>query len=499
MHKYPEKLNAQLLQQALQRFSSLPEARAMLEKLQNVVPLPLPCNLDPAWHASTMLQWVRNEYMPYLAWVLRTNQPREEQMTLGQAFADWLVKEYPNLLFDGTAPLITNQQQKVGEHLRDASLDVIFWFIVDGLTWWQAMYLLELCRQKRWGVKRFAPIISTLPSITEISKRALIEGCLQREWPTKAFPDLAREKLKAVCASVAVYTGYANFWEALQGPLDKRGYVFFYNELDSANHTSNTWTGDDPLFQSHLERLIVLVETAFERCRQRNLRCTVLVHSDHGCTLLPQGADVIAVSSSNEIGTEDDAEDVSGPDPRHRYCWLTPNGVAATEGCYRLEGGLFMLPCDAFIPQGYAAMGRRPKGWTHGGATPEEVVTAFLEIQPEPVPWIELEVALSGELRPREKSRLTVRITNANATPVESVNLLLDDDTRSTWSTVGAYAYVEAEVDVRPAQGTQDNETLGWQLTYAADGVEHQVDGKSGFHVRRMQSRSEADELLGGL
>src|SRR3989442_1579535 len=135
------------------------------------------------------------------------------------------------------------------------------------------------------------------------------------------------------------------------------------------------------------------------------LRAKAFISSDHGSTLLPENTRVLEVpnfaqiledESLSEEHRQGKAEQVF---QRTRAC--ATDKVPAKrdldileQDWYYLGKDAFCLPKQFFIPKGYSAVERRPRGWTHGGATPEEVVVSSIEMQPSRIDFMDPVVTL---------------------------------------------------------------------------------------------------------
>jgi hypothetical protein len=156
-----------------------------------------------------------------------------------------------------------------------------------------------------------------------------------------------------------------------------------------------------------------------------------LIGSDHGSTLLPEHAptrripqatrevvDVWDTGQSLSSNTPASARAVQVSDPERLQ--IDP------KEWYHLNRLDYELPHDYLVPCGYAAVKRRPTGWTHGGLSPEETIVALMHLTPEPLELQPLHISISGRIQPRKESTLTIQIVNTNPAPLEQVVVQID-------------------------------------------------------------------------
>src|SRR5260370_12066145 len=392
-------LTTVLLHRARERFSFLPQTELALKRLEALIPPPLPHTPEATWSTEKWLDWATDEYLPYFAWVIRNNQLRDTQTALANRFADWLVDTYPRLLFYHQAPIATNQLSKIREELDSGQTDVILWLIVDGLTWWQGKKLATILGTHGMGIMQTQPMLSALPTITSISKRALVQGYLNPASITQPLAQILESSLTNDIMSKQVYTQHHEMQKAFTSDIKPGVYALLYNPLDHQCHEITSFTDDDSV-DGHLNLITHIINECFQRCLEQGLKAKAYISSDHGSTLLPSPGKVLEVPSlAYELEGEDTLESEvldkgSKSYRRTRVCAIErlpeeSNLRYIEQNWYLLRRDVFNLPHHFLVPKGYAAVGRRPRGWTHGGATPEEVIVAFIELQPALTPIIE--------------------------------------------------------------------------------------------------------------
>ncbi len=482
-------------------FADLPTAEETINRLKTFIPPKIPQTPDTSWATEAWLGWVSDEYMPYLAWVLRHNQARDTQIALANRFADWLVSAYPALMFDKNAPFITNQLSHLQNILDNEQADVVFWLIVDGLTWWQGKALANNLVARGLTIARLEPTLSALPSLTFISKRALAQGYLDQSTEKQPIKKLLKNRLQRDIPSAQIFTQDRQFEAAVSSNLQPGVYVLLYNTLDTHNHEAQKFT-DDESVEGHLRLLARLTSAGFKQCQRQGLRARALVSSDHGSTLLPADAKTLRVPTFAEAVDDEDALDTGkNMYQRTRACAVKTLPVGDTltkikQDWYLLNRDSFNLPHHFLIPKGYAAVKRRPTGWTHGGTTPEEAVTPFIEVQPEPIDIIPPVVKIEGFLLPAHNSTLQITIANPNPTPLRAIRFTFAEmEQILNISNIPPESQTTAAISVTKASSREETQTIEWQLVYEAGGQNQQFNEQHEIPIRRFQ-HSEVDDLF---
>ncbi|MGB0383774.1 MAG: hypothetical protein ACPGWR_03040 [Ardenticatenaceae bacterium] len=553
----PTELDQTLLALIATRF---PDAISTLKQLERLISPPPPTMPDQTWSTEEWLSWATAEYMPYFAWIIGNKRARETQMKLANRFADWLIEAYPTLSFDKDAPSVIFQQNEIQNALTRR--DVVLWLVVDGLTWWQAARLSELCAERALAIKQMRPTLSALPSVTSISKRALAQGYLDSAKTSQSMAQLFKSQLGKRTAHVSVYTQHPELESAFKTEVRTGIYLLLYNALDAHNHACTAFT-DDERVDGHLSLLARLTDEFFQASRRQGLSPVAFVGSDHGSTLLPSGAPVLKVPRfAYELDKEENQESESRPAQlgirkSRAYAITSPLSEEQTSRLeadwYLLPGAIYNLPSDLLIPKGYAAVKRRPRGWTHGGATPEETVVAFIELQPEaketversierqpqakerlersvewqpeakerversiewqpeakerversvewqPEPLIEPIVKIEGFLTPRQTTCLRVLLTNPNSVPLNAVRFDVPEiQATLTCPSISANSQFTHEVVAASAARKGQVQILAWDLSCEGGGRRWDFSGQVEVPIRRFQV-SAVDELFGDM
>jgi hypothetical protein len=504
LSKYPANLSLSILEQVRNRFRLLPTGQTILDRLEELVPPKAPTVPDDQWEASRWLQWVTEEYIPYFAWIVRANQPRQALVPLIDRFSDWFVSQYSHLLFDPHSPLLLTQQSYVSKLMQDNPNSIVLWAIIDGLTWWQGKLLVDECKKRRLYIHRQQPALSALPSITSVSKRSLAMGYVSPTESQRPIAKVMREQLASSYDNVAICSEPKELLDSVRS-FDAPGIcVLLYNALDAHNHESSTFT-DDESVKGYLRATAEALTLAVDQARRWGFEAHVIISSDHGSTLLPEDAVKLEMPAFLQM-LDDEGEGGGSGDrkqenfQRNRACKITRELRAEEvsllkKNWYILDKAGFGLADTLLVPKGYAYVKRRPRGWIHGGATPEETVVPFIELRPQPLQALEPEVRFEGYLLPGRSNSISIIITNPNPFPLTKLRFEIANEKQvATLSRLAANNSAKLDFPVPPVQ-RDGRATFEWTLRCEVVGNIQEFGGEATLPVRRMQV-SEVDDLF---
>lgn len=502
LRRNPALIDAPLVEALRRRFAGLPEALSTIDELAALVPPAQPPLPRPDWSDEQWLRWATDDYMPYFAWVVRNAQPREHQAACALAYELWLADRFPVWLTSVDAPLITRQFTHMRDLIGAQPHAVVVWLVVDGLTWWQGHTLRELCRLQQLHPQRYDAGVALLPSLTNISKRALVTGLPVRELPRGSVAHAARELLARAGVRSFVTTSEAEAFEALGSAEPPQCLVLFANTLDRLAHDRADFP-DDIVVRGYLQQLAQTLSRMRALCLEHGRPLHVLVGSDHGSTYLPASAPTrrLPQATREVLDVWEDAGDqrATAPDSARAALVNDPQGLMIEQpgDWHYLSRLAFQLPQDYLVPRGYAAVGRRPTGWTHGGLTPEETIVPLIHLAPEPLVIEELRLSLSGSVQARREAALTLQIVNPNPAPLEQVLVQIAGLAPCNIGRLAAGARYETTLLMAPRAVDGAEIVLPWELTGKALGVEHRQQGEARLAVRRLQTDTSFDDMFG--
>jgi len=333
-----------------------------------------------------------------------------------------------------------------------------------------------------------------------------VQGSLDATRITQSISKLLESLLIRDTVNAHVYTQHHEMEIDMRTKIESGLYVLLYNALDHQSHESRSFT-DDKSTDGHLNLIAQLAEKGFQQGLNQGLNVKVFISSDHGSTLLPSPGTVLPVPNfaqpfEGEDTMEDEAIDKDQKlYQRTRVCAIESEPKESSlkhveQDWYLLRKNVFNLPLDFLIPRGYAAVGRRPKGWTHGGATPEEAVVAFLELQPSPFQVSAPTINSEGYLTPYRANFLKVRLINPNPTPLKNVQfVILDTLVNVGLGVIQPTSQSVSEIEAPPATSKGSTQILRWILTCEVNGQSWRFKGDLEVPIRRFQV-SAVDELF---
>ncbi|NJL05928.1 MAG: hypothetical protein HC911_13685 [Chloroflexaceae bacterium] len=468
-------------------------AHPILNRLHTQIAPERPALPDPTWTVAQWLDWATTAYMPYFAWVIRTHQPRDHQQACALAFSDWLAAHYPQWLFQPDAPLLTRQYTQLRDILADDPQACVVWLIVDGLTWWQGQRLSELCGAHDLHVLTHAIGVAALPSITTISKRALITGMPAATADARPLVQIAQEYGTRSGLALHVYRELTPLASILERDPTAQVVLVLYNMLDTIAHKQTQFT-DDSGIQGYLQQLATYLDDSRWACVQSGRSYHALIGSDHGSTLLPADAPALPLPpASRWVEDHDDSDTPQHSPARGNRAVVVPqpaqlHALDPTQW-YRLDPQRYQLPQLYLVPRGYGYAVRRPSGWTHGGLTPEEVLVPLLHVVAHAPAWRALDVALHGQLRANQAGTLELEIVNPNPFPVQVQQLTLDTDHAPLAPfAVAALAKDTFPVAVAPPTTRADQLHVQWHITTTSPAGQQTQHGAADVPIRRLQT-----------
>ena len=412
LKRKPGKCNRPLVLQLAHQFSSIEGAARLLVQIEALIP-PVPKAQRPelTWGWDEWSLWATQQYLPYRKWMQDINQQDVEIDDHAILYGDWLYKSYPVLKNESPTPLVFNAAARIRE-LVDQGY-VVLWLVIDNLPWMHGFLLVQ--EMNKLGLMPLAnpvPKVSMLPSVTELSKRAILGGRLPRDLdPDTDYNQLLWAKWEGTSFR------YACNERSLDELISKDAkiYVHQYDGLDHASHRHETYRESDQ--RNRIRSLCKSTADAVQALRARFEQVMVVIDSDHGSTILPQRTRRLR---KPEAALDDPA--------KHRRCVVLRKDVQLSEAdWYTLRPEQFGLSSTFAVARGYGYVERKPQFYTHGGLTPEETVVPHIELQLGHAPeWKPLEVIYEGQsTRPGRTQEATFSIRNLNQTRLSDVRLLI--------------------------------------------------------------------------
>ncbi len=424
-----EWLSPELLHKVEAAFRPMPgRASSSLAQLRRLIRPVYPVAPEQEWSATQWLNWASSSYMPYYAWLEAAGQTDEMVMKYATLFADWYYEHFNALKYSepdkfAFSGLYRNVSQMIGEKT------VTLILLIDNFNYVSFQELRRLFNQHDFTLQASQPLLSLIPTATEVGKASLIASTGdQADLPSDKYPDLVKKEWTGILGGKsATYLPFIGDLQKLAS-LEHDVYFLNYLPIDQALHEDARATG-----RSHADAvrdcLKTLTETVSEFARRFNLedRLVVFALSDHGATrIASETVNVLDQDYFKKLALE----------KHHRFVALSDEAFAklpqvAEAQCYLIDRHKFKTNRNYLAARSYYRfLDTTDTFYVHGGLTPEEVVVPFgrFEIAPlRPVaPTVRL---LKSEYRLAKRSPVEIEIGNPNPYALEAVSIrLIDQD-----------------------------------------------------------------------
>jgi len=401
------------------KFGNVYPAASFICWLQRIRPPAKPKAIRNEFTYGNVLLWATEEYFPFYTWACIVNRLSitEDNVT---NFEEWLVANYRVLTkSDAFAPLAI--RELLATHSDNCTPLLI---VIDGLPWEYAGYLQKQIASFGEYYVDVRPGFAGIPSATAYAKHSLIAGKLTDQLTAQDDANISYSKQ---FAEVLNYTesdtlvgrpSMGNLSQLVQEK--KKAYLYLVNRADQMIHEPAQSEARRESIYAMLSDLVSQIYEAikmFMKLHQENL--AVIITSDHGFTELPQSSKVINV-----------AEDIAGYVSHNRLLHTPDDNYPQIEGLQLI--GRDILPGfqgTLQIAKGYSCIKAKPKGATHGGLTPQEIIVPIIVLNTaESSRYNMPEVGILGEVRRgRAVNPLKITIVNSNSLPMtlEEIRLRL--------------------------------------------------------------------------
>jgi hypothetical protein len=439
-----------------------------LRFLKSALPVPEPEELSPDAEWDAVKQWFEHAYVPFHTWA-RSLGRMEETERSARAFEQWLLDNYDEL--SRTEAYAPYAARDILSSLVAKS--PVLLIVADALSWEQSIHLRSLLLYEGTKHGQLTMHVGSIPTVTAVAKPALLRGQLPSQVELKHqgtgyYAALLAEMLNLTQSDVG---SSSSSEKALPDLLreKKRVYLYLFNEIDHHLHRQLSLQAREEqiaLAMNHLASAIGEARDVFKSRYGQAL--AVVIESDHGYTELPESSRVRLIDPPDGNCWEGHARAI---------CYDRETDVG-TDDLVRVPG---YGPTQVFlVARGYACIGSRPKGATHGAMTPQEVFVPAMVFDPtDEVAYREPEVAILGEIRRGKAGNpVTVRLWNHNATPIEVTelrlrNVVLEKPAPFSIEASGPYE-IKALFDATPLR--RELFTITGALTVEVRGAEHSTE-----------------------
>ena len=494
-------LSAHTFRQIASHFDPIrPKAGDTLSRLKKAIVPPKPNHPEQHWSIDQWLSWATQEYMPYYTWIVKARVDRAQQQEYALSYSDWLYSHYPNWLNNSQSPLLLSQYQEITALIERESNALVFWLVVDGMRWSHEEFIREAFEQHGMQISALRPGVAVLPSITDISKRALVTGLPARTIDTQTIADAARTKFHRSNIPAIVGSSFHELTAAIREQASLRIALLFYNLIDTLSHQIPADSIDNAGLRGHFKDLADQLREVHRICVQRSQPLSIFVGSDHGATLLPENAPLLTLPDTAREITNGWSPEPSNRDPH----WTSTRAAALASSdpqqiddsvWYFLDRERFQLDQHYLVPRGYGYLKRRPVGWVHGGLSPEETIVPLLQLSTEAPTILPIEHELRGELRSNQAGTVTLILRNLNQFPVSDLHFVVANDLAEIRVPhILPAQHVEVVLSIKAIPSQSETLITSYDLHYQAFGVARHQQQQLTLKVRQLQTVNSSFE-----
>jgi len=425
--KHAEWITSDILHRIEQRFRPIRDGiSTRLSSLRQLIAPAKPPQPNELWIVTEWLTWVRDEYMPYYRWLDARRQVDETVAGYAATFADWYYNHFIELKHGSAKYFAFNALYQERERIKaNGTIGLII--LLDNFNYLHFNELRRMFNQHDYAMLDDQPMLSLVPTATEISKAGVVAGFGdQTDIPNPRYADMiAQEWSNTLQATNKTVTYLANLGE-LQTLRERAHDLYFLNYLpvDKALHDDAKETGQDhtTVVLGHLQRLVTSI-VDFAKRFQIERRLIVYIISDHGSTRI--GQEVINV-------LDQDFYKGLALDKHHRYIPVSDKKFAdlpqmVEQQCYVIDKRRFKTNEHYLAARGYYRFLKTTEDfYVHGGFTPEEVIVPFarFELKPLSIEPPTLHLA-NTQFRYAVRSTVEIEIGNPNTYMLENIGVKL--------------------------------------------------------------------------
>lgn len=295
---------------------------------------------------ENMEDWIERYFAFYL-YTRQIGKPEDTEKFV-KIFEDFILRHYLGSTDFFTQHSVLTVRQKIEENLKLKRKLLVL--VIDGLSY---AYYKEM--ERIFG----APcsfLFSTLPTVTEINKQRILSGLLDlkenyNEIAEKFYGEYHWEE------SNSNKCGLKDFFKR-----DYDLFIYWENQFDNYIHQPMTF---EKRFGDHVEMLNRISKDIESFLDDGGV---VLLLGDHGYTTLPQ-------NEANKIDFFNEKVEIT-----HSRVLEVKNGdkkaILSINNAHWIGDNVAIAQC-------YHYFDSLPRGATHGGATPEEIIVPFFIIEKE--------------------------------------------------------------------------------------------------------------------
>jgi|GEM_PF-2586164 len=351
------------------KFSLFPK---QVEELRQLIPPKFPSKPMLNWDWSQISRWAIDEYFPYKKWSIQQERQDKRIEEIAETYSEWLYRQYPELKNE-LSPLLYGTWYRIKKYIEKDYH--ILWIIIDNLCWFYLEDIIEAFKnQKIFLSNEPIPCLSMLPSETKISKTALVAGKLPNQ--------IQQEKYQNYSTLFEEFCKMADIISYRIIPPDKIEKAFKKKKIGDQVVTCGMLMNPDISAHKDFYGLERYMRTFFSSVAEdikdfislySSKKFLLIVSTDHGSCIISEKIKALAKPN----GAKEESK-------YKRFVYIDSSDNL-NEDWYFLKKDKFSLPESIAITKGYRFIGnRKPKGWVHGGMTPEETLIPHMEFCLQP-------------------------------------------------------------------------------------------------------------------
>jgi hypothetical protein len=411
-----------LLEQIRHKFISLPDTATRIDALVDRLPPRRPSPPEPKWKlkVAKWLKWAANSYLPYRYWMMINDQVDDAVEAMSGTYEAWLYDSYADLLRTDPKRFVYGSYLLITRLLEQNPS--ILWVLVDNLPLFSQTILVKLLTEHGFRIKEMIRQIAMLPSETSTSRKSALVGRLPDQIPEGVSETDAL--LEAWQTRTDKRVVVINSLHELGGLDQHRAdlFIYVYSRLDSLWHTPSSKDferGEE--IEVALARLVARLSDAMTRLEQKD-PALLVISTDHGSTYLrPQSERLSVPSSATKDATYEE---------HRRFIRISRHDALNDVEWFYLDKDEFHLHHSCAVARGWRYIDVRPRGFTHGGLTPEETVVPMLVCELGESEFERLQPIYeqaTDPLRLGRPGKLAIRVRNPYRMPIEDLQISLSD------------------------------------------------------------------------
>lgn len=373
------------IEQVQEKFQSCPGVSAtQLAALAYLVrpKKPVLAKQEMKWADKDWIQWTVDEYLPYRAWQVHAGHYDADLEEMVKRFSEWYVSEYISIHKNQKDSLILSLNELANNW--DEALVIIL--VVDCLPIPFMNLIDHAMREKGFSRHERSFRFSALPTVTEHNKPQLLSG----QWSVnkKAYDIILKERAeKDWHGRRVLYVSNLKALSEVEVPSTPATVVLNFIDGDELLHEDAE--AQNTTHEEELGRIYTRMAEAVRKIADAWTGSPddfhVHVVTDHGaCRILEEEKKSFDSKVINKLF----------PEEKYRFATISEDKADEIPQNLWELGFRFKPPFGAtddiyFIPKGHntVRLGGRNGSYTHGGATPEEVIVPVGLYKPVKAAW----------------------------------------------------------------------------------------------------------------